>query len=284
MEHQLFKLIVQLLASLSQRQSSFWRFSDRDIVAVFYWSVLHDRPVSWSLDRRNWPIHLRQRALPSNTTMSRRLRSRSVKALLDALDQRIIRPARGGLYWIIDGKPLPVGGASKDRQAGYGRAVGGKAKGYKLHAIINPHGEMASWRIAPMNKDERTMAARMIPQARLCGYVVADGNYDSNQLHALCDRVGNVQLVAPRRMGGVLGHHRHAPGRLRSVGLTESPFPAFAEGLLSERDSIERSFGQLTSWGGGLGPLPAWVRTHRRVRRWVQAKLVLHRLRATHLK
>ena len=284
MEHQLFQLIVQILASLSQRHSPFWKFSDREIVEVFYWSALHDRPVSWSLERRNWPIHLRQRSLPSNTTMSRRLRSRSVRALLETLERRITRPTSGGLYWIIDGKPLPIGGASKDRQAGYGRSAGGKAKGYKLHAILNCQGELATWRIAPMNKDERTMATRMVPQAGLCGYLVADSNYDSNHLHAVCDRVGNLQLVAPRRRGGVLGHHHHAPGRLRSVGLTESPFPAFADGLLDERNSIERSFGQLTSWGGGLGPLPAWVRTHRRVVRWVQAKLAIHRLRATHLR
>ena len=216
--------------------------------------------------------------------MSRRLRSRPIRALLDALEQRITRPANGGLYWIIDGKPLPIGGASKDRQAGYGRAARSKAKGYKLHAILNPRGEAAAWRIAPMNKDERTMAIRMVPKAGIRGYIVADSNYDSNPLHSVCDRVGNLQLVAPRRRGGVLGHHRHAPGRLRSVALTESPFPAFADGLLVERDSIERSFGHLTSWGGGLGPLPAWVRTHRRLRRWVQAKLVIHRLRVTHLR
>jgi hypothetical protein len=280
MEHQLWKLIVQLLAALDQRHSSFWKFTDRDIVAVYYWSILHDRPVSWSLEARNWPPHLCRRPLPSNTTMSRRLSSRSVRALLNALEQRVLKPAEGGVFWIIDGKPLPIGGASKDRQAGYGRAAGGMAKGYKLHAVLNSQGEIATWRVAPMNKDERTMACRMLPRAGIRGYVIADANYDSNRLHAVCDRVQNLQLVTPRRTGAGLGHHRHAPGRLRSVALTESPFPAFANNLLDGRDSIERSFGQLTSWGGGLGPLPAWVRTHRRVARWVQAKLIVHRIRA----
>lgn len=37
--------------------------------------------------------------------------------------------------------------------------------------------------------------------------------------------------------------------------------------------------GKWSSIGGGLSPLPAWVWTHRRVRRWVQAKLVFNRLR-----
>jgi hypothetical protein len=31
---------------------------------------------------------------------------------------------------MIDGKPLPIGGCSKDRQSGYGRSAGGKAKGF----------------------------------------------------------------------------------------------------------------------------------------------------------
>jgi hypothetical protein len=279
MEHQLWKSIVRLLSSLDQRHSSFWRFSDRDIVAVFFWSVLHDRPVSWALERRNWPVHLRQRPLPSNTTMSRRLRSRSVKALLVALEAAVIRPKQGGLFWIVDGKSLPIGGASKDRQAGYGRAANCMAKGYKLHAILNPRGEIASWRVAPMNKHEMKMAGRMVPTAGLSGYLVADCNYDANALHKVCDRAGNLQLLTPKRHGRGVGHRRHTQGRLHSVERTTNPYPAFAQALLRNRDAIERSFGQLTSWGGGLGPLPAWVRTHRRVYRWVQAKLIINQAR-----
>jgi hypothetical protein len=61
--------------------------------------------------------------------------------------------------------------------------------------------------------------------------------------------------------------------------LTENPFPAFAQQLLQDRAEVERQLGNLTNWGGGLTCLPAWVRTHRRVRRWVQAKLVLARLK-----
>ena len=45
------------------------------------------------------------------------------------------------------------------------------------------------------------------------------------------------------------------------------------------RLDCERQFGNLVNWGGGLTCLPAWVRTHRRVRRWVQAKLVLAALK-----
>jgi hypothetical protein len=37
----------------------------------------------------------------------------------------------------LDGKPLPIANHSRDPQAGYGRSIGGKAKGYKLHVLID---------------------------------------------------------------------------------------------------------------------------------------------------
>jgi len=282
MEHQLWKAIIAVLALLDKaRKSTKCDFSDEDIVRVFYWSVVHDRPVSWACEHRNWPIHLRKKPLPSPTTMSRRLRTSQVMALLDALERRVVAPKEPGIFWMIDGKPLPFGGCSKDRQAGYGRAAGCKAKGYKVHAIVGSDGSIPIWRLAPMNKDERVMAERMLKSVSIQGYVVADSNYDSNPLHDVCMANGNLQLVTRRRSGSGhgLGHRVHSPGRIRSIELTENPNPAFANQLLKDRGEIERQFGQLTNWGGGLTCLPPWVRTHRRVHRWVQAKLVLNALK-----
>lgn len=282
MEHQLWKAIVAILATLGKtRKSTAFDFSDEDIVKVYYWSVIHDRPVSWACSPKNWPIHLRKAKPPSSTTMSRRLRTPTVVALLDALERRVVAPKEPHLFWIIDGKPLPIGGCSKDRQAGYGRAAACKAKGYKIHTIVSSDGAIASWRLAPMNKDERVMAERMLRTAPIQGYVVADSNFDSNKLHEICLQRGQLQLVTRRRYGPNkgTGHRKQSPGRLRSIELTENPFPAFADQLLTDRGEIERRFGQLTNWWGGLSCLPAWVRTHRRVHRWVQAKLILTALK-----
>lgn len=282
MEHQLWKAIVAILATINKpRKRRACDFDDHEIVKVYYWSVIHDRPVVWACRQKHWPIHRRRWPLPSPTTMSRRLRSASVVALLDTLERRVVAPKEPGLFWMIDGKPLTIGGCSKDRQAGYGRAAQCKAKGYKIHAIVASDGAIACWRIAPMNKDERVMARRMLRSAPIQGYVVADSNYDSNKLHEVCGARDQLQLVTPRRYGPGhgIGHHRHSPGRLRSMQLTENPYPAFAQQLLKDREDIERRFAQLTNWGGGLTCLPAWVRTHRRVRRWVQAKLVLTALK-----
>jgi hypothetical protein len=284
MEHQLFKAIVAVVCSLDNTATlPRFVFGDLDIILVYYWSVICDRPTSWACQRRHWPLHLRKRPLPSPATMSRRLESPSVVALLAQLERRLIAPKEPGLYWMLDGKPLPIGGCSKDRQAGYGKAAGGKAKGYKLHALIGSDGSIAQWRVAPMNKDERVMAERMLKSAppEVHGYIVADANYDSNRLHRLCDQRGNLQLVTPRRYGPQkgTGHRQQTAGRLRSIAILENPYPAFGQRLLQERAAIERDYGNLTNWGGGLSGLPAWVRTHHRVRRWVQAKLVLAALK-----
>jgi hypothetical protein len=283
MEHQLWKVIFALLGELDKSwPKRAGGFSDARIIAVYYWSVLHDRPVCWAVQSCNWPIALRRHRLPSNTTMSRRLRTRSVQRLLGALEDRVVRKSNNGvLVWLIDGKPLPISGVSKDRQAGYGRAARCKAKGYKLHAIVGANKSLPDWRLAPMNIDERKMAKRMLRRAEIRGYVVADANYDSNELHATCDERGSLQLIAPRRYGPGRGHgHRQqTTGRLRSKDILESPCPAFGKSLLAQRGDVERYFGNLTNWGGGLTHLPPWARGHRRAHRWVQAKLVI-----THVK
>ena len=285
MEHQLWKAMVAVLAELGKpRFNPREDYTDHDIVKIYYWAVLHDRPNSWALQRCHWPPHLRRHLrLPAGGTFSERLRSPSVQGLLTQLERRVVAPKGPGLFWMIDGKPLPIGGCSKDRQAGYGRAAGGKAKGYKIHALVGSDGSLACWRLAPMHKDERVMAERLVKAAppEVVGYLSADGNYDSNPLHQVCDERGELQLVTPRRYGPGkgTGHRQQSAGRLRSIALTEGPFAAFGAQLRQDRAEIERQFGNLVNWGGGLGGLPAWVRTHRRVYRWVQAKFVLTALK-----
>src|SRR5207245_10047056 len=137
-----------------QVKPAVFHFSDVDIIKIWYWAVIHDRPVSWACQRTSWSPHLRRQRLPSNTTMSRRLRSRSVLALQKQLEERVIAPRESNYYWMIDGKSMMIGGGSGDRQAGYGRAANCKAKGYKLHVIRGIDDSIVDWRIAPLNKDE----------------------------------------------------------------------------------------------------------------------------------
>jgi hypothetical protein len=76
------------------------------------------------------------------------------------------------------------------------------------------------------------------------------------------------------------GYGRGAGGKQKGYKLHAvwgaGPMPiAWALGLYDQRNAIERRFGAWVSLGGGLGPLPAWLRRFSRVRHWVQAKIFI---------
>jgi hypothetical protein len=283
MERQLWKRIVKLIEDIykvcGKRGFS---YSDAVILKTWFWAVLHDRPVAWACDESNWPIWERSWQKPSAPTMSRRLRTMAVQCLLQQLEKLVLdSDLSENLIWSVDGKPLPVSNHSQDRQARYGRAVGGKSRGYKIHAIVGQNGAIAHWRLAPMNKDERVMAGRMLKETKIRGYLLADSNYDSNKLHQVCDDLGSLQLVSPRRYGPGrgFGHRKQTAGRLRSVEILEHHSADFGRDLFKLRKSIERYFGNLTNWSASLTHLPPWVRTYRRVKRWVQAKIIANAIK-----
>jgi hypothetical protein len=207
--------------------------------------------------------------------MSRRLGTVEVNALLAAMEGKLVHVQHQGWVWIVDGKPLPIGGFSKDRDAKWGYATGGFAKGYKLHAVYGDAPLPIAWEVMPMNAAEPEVAARLIASCRCGGYILGDKNYDDNKLHRVATSCGS-QLVAERKRPKTgLGHGPQSAGRLRSMELLRQPF---GQALLACRGSIERSFGWLTNHSGGLAPLPAWVRRIYRVTQWVQAKLIGHYL------
>lgn len=283
MERELFARIRTALRLLGQRRlNRRYLYTDATIVAVYFWAVIHDRPVSWACRPESWPKGLRRGPLPSQSNTSRRLRTSEVKRLIARLEHLILRKGRPApLVCIIDGKPMAIAGHSRDRQAGYGRATRGKAKGYKLHLVLDSRRVVWAWRVAPMNKDERTMARRMVRDLPGECYLLADGNYDSNKVYAAAAERG-IQMIVPRRYGPGygLGHRKHHPARLRSKDMLECDMTGFGPDLRTHRDSIERFLGTLSCFGGGLNGLPGWVRTHPRVHRWVQAKLILNQIRA----
>jgi hypothetical protein len=248
------------------------------LVAVMLWAALHDRPVCWACDPGNWSTtRLRPGHLPSPATVSRRIHRVGAGLLWRALEQRLYASGQDSLLSFLDGKPLPIGGVSKDREAGYGRAAGCKAKGYKVHTVWSSHPLPETWEVTPINVSEKAAARRLLPQLRGGGYLLADGNYDASDLYDRAQAVG-YQLLAPFRKGkkpGSGGHYQ-SPHRLRSIALMQS---AYGRRLYANRGRIERSYGNATSFGGGLGPLPAWVRGLQRVRTWVWAKLLINAAR-----
>ncbi len=199
--------------------------------------------------------------------MSRRLQTTEVQRQLADMERQLAALEGGGWVMLVDGKPLTVGGHSKDPDAAWGRARRGWAKGYKLHAVYHGGSMPPAWEDASLNEAEPEVAARLILSIKGGGgYLLGDKAYDSNPLHEAALAVG-CQLVAQRkRPKAGLGHRRHSPGRLRSIELLRQEF---GQKLYAFREQVERNFGWLTNHAAGLAPLPNWVRRAHRVRLWV---------------
>lgn len=276
MERELWRRIVGALKRLPRTRPRNAVYTDPQIMAVYLWSVLHDRPVSWACDRRNWPMQAWRRSLPDQSTMSRRLARAQTQVFLEQLLDRLAPAMREALVLRIDGKPLPVAKHSQDRRAAIGRGAGGFQKGYKLHAIYAQNNRPIAYRVTPMNVDERVVAKQMLHEHQLGeGYLLADANYETNPLYDQAAQIGRV-LVTPRRFRQAkgLGQSRlHSLHRVAMIQRLKDPSP-FMRRLLDTRRAIETNFANLTNFGGGLTHLPPWVRGPR-VEPYVIAKILI---------
>jgi hypothetical protein len=273
MEAKVFRAIAAVVMSLAHtRRGPRRQFCDRWIIMVYFWAVIHDRPVSWACDASNWPTALADRPLPSGSTMSRRLRTVGVLQLLERVLQALSDRMPTPLVKTIDSKPLYVGAYSKDRDAKRGRVAARLfARGYRLHAVC--HGRSVRfWTIAPMNLHDATIAPPLLAQLEGGGgYAVADNAYDTNDCHAHVAATHH-QLVAPPRQANrhVRDARYNRPQRLRTLDLLASPLERcgqrneFGIALYNYREPIESCLGELTMLG--LNYLPTWVRGPRRVR------------------
>ena len=279
MERPLWDRLYRAISVVPHDESPRARHTDRAIVATFLWAALHDRPTCWACRPANWPDDLRPAALPSQPTMSRRLRASGVVALLNALARHFGSSTPADWVKFLDAKPLPVGGWSKDPDAQLGRGAGGWIRGYKLYAIWGAAPVPLAFEVLPAGRPEPVVARVLTRRLAGEGYLVGDSAYDSNPLHRVAAGRGH-QLVAPaKKRGRGLGHGRQEPQRLHALEMLGRPY---GKALGVARLAIERQFGQLTAFGGGLGPLPAWVRRPWRVRRWVQAKILINAARIEH--
>ena len=283
MEARRYRRVCQLIDQVSPHgRRARQQYDDGSIVKTYFWSTLCDRPVSWACDPENWSEDLLLETigfqLPSQPTMSRRLRSVGALQLIERVQMMLAEALGESMVKAIDSKPLIVGNYSKDRDAKRGQAAGGKARGYKLHAITEGK-SFKLWTLSAMNSNDQTGAVTLLPRLSGWGYLNADNGYDANPVHRQASAV-NHQLVAPPRRSNahVRDVKRNCRERIRSLDLCADPLrhcgqpDLFAASLINGRAQIERNFGHAVM--NGLFAPPPWVRTPHRVANWAAAKLI----------
>jgi hypothetical protein len=252
------------------------------IVAMYVWSVAHDRPLCWACTRAHYTRWFRPSRLPSVSQFTRRIKTSRCQAILQDVHDTLARREVPMAISYLDGKPLAVGSTSRDPDARSGRVCGGFAKGYKLHAWVTEDGRIPVWAVCGLNRHEAVVAAEMVTDAPVLSshaLVLADRNYDARRVYEAVALRGGGLLVPPR---GFAVH----PVALRQMGpLRREALSLWREHARSARSvhrqrvCVEGVFSALCSAGGGLAPLPAWVRRTDRVRRWVGAKIILYHAR-----
>ena len=257
-------------------------FGDWLIVAMYYWTCWHDRPQCWACDRDHYGRLFRPRKLPSISQFNRRVRTSSVERIMQRVHNDLAKIGLAMPVSFIDGKPLLVSPVSKDPDARRGHVTGGIGKGYKLHAIVTEDQRIAVWSVTALNVHETHVGEAMcqhLPPQLDDALILGDGNYDAADLHKEIEVTGS-RLLVPLR--GMAEHpvtlRQMGPARREHIQVTEA-HPALVKYMLNWRTQIERVFSMLTCHGGGLGPLPSWVRRLERTRRWVGCKIALYHAR-----
>ena len=279
MSSPVWRLVYQSLRRVNRgipKQGRTCQYDDILIVAMYLWSVFHDRPLCWAADRWNYSSLFRPRRLPSRSQFGRRIKSSRCQLLLDGLNRELATVEDVPNIFLMDSRPLRVGVYSRDPDVRTGYTKDGFTKGYKLHALAAKQGQIVAWRLTGLNRNDKPIAWELIEEARPRGMVLADGSYDSGALYDHVMKQGALLLTPlPDNVGG--GHRPQSQARLLAAGMWADG----AEVVYRERLEIERIFSRQSSFGGGLAPLPAWVRRWERVHRWVTAKLILYHVRLT---
>lgn len=277
MDSHMWKTIYSTIVGMNrtlQNNRRKCQYGDTLIVAMYVWSVCHDRPRCWAARRESYYGPFRPRRLPSRSQFERRLASPRAQALWRATCDQLARADTPSPFSCMDGRVLPVGPYSQDVDAGRGYVSGGFGKGYKLHAITRKCGRIGAWRVKPLNVCEKNVADELIPEAKPQGLLLADGYYDAARLFDLAMEHGAL-LLTPFKENAGHGHRRTSPIRLLAIRVWQ----ADGRRLYRFRTDIERRFSQQSSFGGGLAPLPPWVRGLPRVTMWVGTKLMIYHVR-----
>jgi hypothetical protein len=255
-------------------------YPDLLVLRMWLWATLHDRPMCWACSRTSYNSLFRPRRLLSVSRFSRRLRTRRFARLRVLLHRVLTDHGHHSAVGYLDGKALPVGECTTDPDARDGAVTTGRfRRGYKLHARADGLGFFVEYRVRPLNEGEALIARKLLRRLDRDTLVLADANYDSRKLYGAIERRGARFLCPVKGRATKARTFRRMPESRRQAVRLWRDKRVMAEAAMGLRATIERLFAHLTGFGGGLGPLPAWARTLRRVRLWVDAKLAIYHAR-----
>lgn len=283
MDRNVWKQISRAVRSAERRIAPRGRtpvYRDRLIVLMYFWSVWHDRPLCWACARGHYSALFRPRRLPSVSQFCRRVKTARIEAMIRLVNERLARDPASSTLAFIDGKALPVSETSRDPDARTGRGNGKFSRGYKMHALASEHGRITAFRVHPMNAAEpRVTREELVTHVPPGLIVLADGNYDSRFLYQAIEERGS-RFFTPQKKNArsEAAIRKTVPARRAAIEYWRD-HPRLARRLYRLRGKIERIFSALTTFGGGLGPLPTWVRRMERVERWITAKLAIYHAR-----
>lgn len=270
MEDRLWSIVCMVIPSC--KPSSRQHYSDREILFVMLWAVLHDRPMCWACLAEHWPGRRRPAQLPHPSTVSRRARSERMTAFLKSAHSTFRQHLSTNSKTVaIDGKPLLVSDYSRDPEAANGRSMRRWGRGYKLHAVVDEQGVIQAFEVLPLNVQERLAARRLLvdlPES--VRRVFADGNYDSGPLHSHLEPLRR-KLYTP-----LINNYASPRSHPRRVRLMRIMNNEIGIKIANAREHIERQFALLGNLGFGFKGLPNWVRRQHRVTRWISHKLLLY--------
>lgn len=282
MNRQVWKRLVCAVRSADRRVARMGRrprFSDQQILKMYLWSVVHDRPLCWACDRAHYNGSYRPRQLLSISQFCRRMRTPRIKAMLNAVNEYLTRIETPVYLSFFDGKALPISDYSTDPDARDGRGVGKFQRGYKLHAWATSDGRIPRFTVRSLNEGEQKVARELTGLIERNSLVLGDSNFDSRYLYQdVSERGGQLLTPLKGRSTKKRGLKQMGPGRRNALAWW-THCPRLCETLLRRRDQIERIFSALTGFGGGLTTLPPWVRRIDRVRGWVTAKIAIYHAR-----
>jgi hypothetical protein len=282
MDRDVWRRLVRAVCSADRRVPRVGRrprYTDTLILKMLLWCVWHDRPLCWACRWEHYTTGFRPRQVPSISQFCRRVKTPRVGQMLAAVNEYLVRRGAPPAMVMLDGKPLPLRDLTQDPEARRGHGHGGMQTGYKLHALAAADGRILRSVVHPLNVGEPNTARDLVADLPPQTVVLADANYDSSPLYEAV-RQCEGQLLTPLKGRAKTADRlqRMSPGRRRVLRLWATHHD-LCWSLYHERGAVERIFSALTCFGGGLGPLPSWVRRLDRVRRWVTAKIAIYHAR-----